>query len=106
MDYAQDRVAAHVLDTPSLHKEIKSEIRKKKARLSELRAHRTFNKVEGRVASAFGKSFLGKAKNKSRKVLRATGRAVIVENQPVYIRDENRFFNDEVRQERRQLFFS
>jgi len=43
---------------------------------------------------------------KSRHILRKTGTPVIVENQPVYTSDKNRFFNDSVEEERRQLFFS
>lgn len=46
------------------------------------------------------------SKIKSRRVLRKMPQAVIVETQPVYIRDRNRFFNDEFTEERRQLFFT
>lgn len=54
-------------------------------------------KVASKIAFSRPKKF--------KKILRKGSRATIVLNQPVYLEDKQRFFNEAIKQERRNLFF-
>lgn len=102
-DLLNARVREQVINTPSVQKAIKKNIAHRSGELYNLRLQNKLNNPINHIRNPVSKILNGRLKNK--KVLRKSPQAVIVENQPVYTEDRNRFFNDEVIEDRRQLFF-
>ena len=78
-------------------------IRKKKLELSNVKFERRskyIDKVASKVSGMVPSSL------KNRKILRDKAKVTVAVNQPVYLNDKQRFFKEEMEEERRQLFFS
>lgn len=60
-------------------------------------------KIGKGIGKGIGKPIPSKIKNKQ--ILKEQKQVTIVENQPVYTQDRNRYFKQAWKEERRQLFF-
>lgn len=96
--YAEARMAPATMK--AIGQELDVKIAEKKKQLFIEKA-----KVAGVKAYSKFKKFAGARLTKPKKILRATPKATVVLNQPVYTKDENRFFTHAIDSERRQLFF-